>query len=154
MCRRACKHDPTLDAQVRHLGADFVPKVAPLERDVHPVDPPPVDADHLERDIDVVQLGMAREPCLGSQSEAPLLLPADHVHGLAEIDARAHLHLTEHEMRPSPQHEIELVPARACVRVEDAVAAKAVVEARATLGRATGRYVACSSRARASSSVR
>jgi hypothetical protein len=57
-------------------------------------------------------------------------------------------------VRPAPEDEVELVASRAGVRGEDAVAAEAVVEARTTLGRATGRYVACSSRARASASLR
>jgi hypothetical protein len=65
--------------------------------------------------------------------DATHLLLVDHLEGVTERAAALLLHLDDKEAVASPEHEIELVPADADVRVHEPVSAKPVVEECAAL---------------------
>jgi len=113
-----------------------------------------VDGDDLERDVQGCKLWSAGEPVLRGPANAALLLGANHLGRVAEVLSRPHLDLAEDEPGAAADDEVELVPPTARIGVENPVTAQPVVAADTALGRAPYDNVACSTRARASSSDR
>ena len=109
------------------------------ERVREPLEPSAAHGDDLERRLEAVELGVRREPCLGRDAQAPLLLRPDHLEGVAEAIARLGLHLAEDHAAAAARDEVELVAADPLVSGEDPEAAQEVMEARATLDRSAGR---------------
>jgi hypothetical protein len=98
-----------------------------------------VDAHDVEGDAQPGQIGAPRKPERCGSPEAPLLFTADHLDGIAEVKSRAHLDLAEDHLAAAPDDEVDLAATDASVRGDDPVAACAVVETRASLGRLAGR---------------
>jgi len=101
------------------------PRIALHERD--PLDPPSVNTDGLDGELEPRRLRMGGEPGTRSGEHTPRFLRVDHLERMPEVGTALLFHLDDHEATAAPEHEIELVPARAHVRIEEAVAAKPVV---------------------------
>ena len=97
------------------------------------VDPATLDANGFELDVELRELRVRREPRLRRARHAARLLGVDHLERMSEGGTAFLLDLDNEQPPTSAQDEVELVPARACVGVEQAVAAKPVVEKSAAL---------------------
>src|SRR5262249_55323147 len=101
--------------------------------------PPLLHADDVERHRQAGVLGMCLEPGGRRAPDPPLLLAVDHLGRRAEQRPCFLLHLAEDEPPAAPHDQIELVPARPRVRLENAIPAQAVPPARATFGSTAGK---------------
>src|SRR5262245_41894694 len=88
----------------------------------------------LERDVQVGEVRVSREPRSRRLPETPLLLRTDHLEGVAQIGTGLLLYLDEREPATAAHDEIELVAARPGVHRQDAKAPQPVVPEGAPLG--------------------
>src|SRR5476651_459917 len=82
--------------------------------------------------------GMAREPGLRRVPHAPDLLRVHHLERIAESRPGLALDLAEHDGSATPRDDVELVPARPGVRVENPVGPQPVPAGGAPLGLVPG----------------
>src|SRR5919106_228949 len=117
------------------VGAMTAPSTPshPVLRQTDPLDPSPANPGCLDRDLEAGDLWMCGDPRARRGENPPALLGADHLERMPVLGTPLLLHLHDDEAAPSPQDEVELVPAGACIRVEESVAAEPVVQERAPL---------------------
>jgi len=87
----------------------------------------------LELEIEVGERRVGGQPTGRRRLDAPHLLLVDHLERVAECRATLLFHLDDEQPIPSPEHEVELVPADARIRFHEPVATKPVVTKGAAL---------------------
>lgn len=129
MSCRASEHSSTVGRKVVRVCAEIG-----LEDALEPLDLAGVHADDVEGRL---QSGVARvggQPERGSPPDPLLLFLVHHLHGVAEVEAGAHLDLAEDQPGATPNDQVDLTTTEAGVRRENPVATHAEVQTCATFG--------------------
>ncbi len=92
-----------------------------------------MDTHCLELDLEPCELWPSREPGPRGTRHATHLLGIDHLQGMPEADTAFLLDLDHEQPGPSSQDEVELVPSRPGVRLEQPIATKSIVTKGAAL---------------------
>jgi hypothetical protein len=87
----------------------------------------------LDNEFEIRDLGVRCEPRADGRFHATLLLCVDHLERVPERKAAFLFDFHHDEATATPENEVELVAAGACVRFEESVAAKTVVPESAAL---------------------
>lgn len=99
-----------------------------------PLDPPSLDRDDFETQIEALQVATTCKPGFRCATQPSRLLNPDRLLWTAIAGSRPHLHLADDDQTATPQNEVELVPTGTDVRSQQPVAAQTVVSQHATLG--------------------
>jgi hypothetical protein len=97
------------------------------------LDAPAPNADRLQLDLELGDLGMRGEPGRRGCAYPARFLRVNHLQRVTEVRAALLLHLDDDDAAAASKHEVELVPTHVCVRVEQAIPTQPVVEEGAAL---------------------